>query len=271
MKNITDFHANNNKVMLVDGDLLAYRITSSLEEPIDWGDDVWTLHSDLKKGKDIWQQDIEYYKTYTHSKDVIICFSDNHNYRKDFDKDYKSYRKKIRKPVTYSPLRSWIKKNYKYVQFPNLEGDDVLGLLATGVHKGNNVIISGDKDMRTIPTWHCFIGDNQIEYVDEKLADLNFCLQTLTGDQADGYKGCKGIGAVKASRVLHDKKNLEDMWNAVIEEFERNNQTYEDAYHQARLARILRAGEYDYETNKIKLWEYKYEHYRDTRSNAKAS
>ena len=50
MKNMNDFFNNTNKVMIVDGDLIVYKIASSLEEPIDWGDDVWTLHSDLGKG-----------------------------------------------------------------------------------------------------------------------------------------------------------------------------------------------------------------------------
>jgi DNA polymerase I len=137
-----------------------------------------------------------------------------------------------------------------------------LGLLATGVHKTNNVIISGDKDMRTIPTWHCFIGDDSIEYVDQQKADYNFCTQVLVGDQADGYKGCVGVGAVKASRVLLDKKSIDELWEAVIQEYERNKQTFEDAYHQARLARILRKGEYNYENHKVSLWDYKYKDYK---------
>jgi DNA polymerase-1 len=271
MRNVIEFHENNQKVMLVDGDLLAYKITSSLEEPIDWGNDVWTLHSDLKVGKDLWTQQIEYYKNYTHSKEVIICFSDKENYRKHFEPTYKSYRKTIRKPVTYSSLRDWIKKNYKWISFPKLEGDDVLGLLATGSYKTNNVVISGDKDMRTIPTWHVFIGDDSLELVDETKADLNFCTQVLTGDQADGYKGCVGVGAVKASRVLLGKKTLEEMWEAVVLEYERNKQSFEDAYHQARLARILRNGEYNFLTHEPTLWSFKYEHYRDTRQGKKAS
>lgn len=271
MKNVVEFHANKNKVMLVDGDLLAYRITSAIEEPIDWGNDVWTLHSDLKVAKQMWEQDIKYYLEYTHSKQTIVCFSDTKNYRKELDKTYKSYRKGIRKPVCYSALKDWIKDNYKFVQLPNLEGDDAIGILATGVHKTNNVIISGDKDMRTIPTWHVFIGDNQLEYVDELKADYNFCTQVLIGDKSDGYKGCEGVGAVKASRVLLNKKSLEELWEAVILEYERNEQTFEDAYHQAKLARILRAGEYDYHTSIPKLWNYKYEHYKDTRTGRRAS
>ena len=49
------------------------------------------------------------------------------------------------------------------------------------------------------------------------------------------------------------------------------NMTFEDAYHQARLARILRKGEYDFATSKPKLWSFQYEHYRDTRQGKKAS
>ena len=271
MKNMNDFFDNTNKVMIVDGDLVVYKIASSLEEPIDWGNDVWTLHSDLGKGKTILQQTINHYKDKTKSKEVIFAFSDKNNFRKELDKGYKSYRKKIRKPICYAPLRRWAEQNYNFYTLPNLEGDDVIGILATQHYKTNNVIISGDKDMRTIPSWHCFIGDDQLEFVDEQQADKNFCLQVLTGDQTDGYKGCPGVGAVKANRVLHDKFNINEMWKAVIEEFERNKLSFEDAYHQARLARILRKDEYDFATNQPNLWNFEYEYYRNSRADKKAS
>ena len=271
MKNINDFYANDNKVMIVDGDLIIYKITSGLEEPINWGNDMWTLHSDLAVGKQLFQQNMEYYKNYTKSKEIIIAFSDKVNFRKVFDKTYKSHRKNIRKPICYQPLRKWVEQNYNFYVLPTLEGDDVIGILATEHYKTNNVIISGDKDMRTLASWHCFIGDDQLEYVDERGADYNFCTQVLVGDSADGYKGLVGCGAVKASRVLLDKKNIDEMWEAVILEYERAGFTFEDAYHQARLARILRSGEYDFATSKPKLWSYKYEHYKDTRANKKAS
>ena len=48
MKTINDYYNNTEKVMLVDGDLLAYKLTSSLEEVIDWGSDNSTLWSDFK-------------------------------------------------------------------------------------------------------------------------------------------------------------------------------------------------------------------------------
>lgn len=271
MTNMNDFFANTNKKMLVDGDLLVYKITSSLEEPIDWGNDIWTLSSDLHKGKQIFAQTIAFYWKLTKAKDAIIVFSDKENFRKKIDNLYKSHRKKIRKPISYSAMRKWIEETHHTICYPNLEADDAIGLLATGEYKNNCVIVSGDKDMRTIPAWQCCIIDDQIEYVDENLADYNFCTQTLTGDQTDGYKGCVGVGAVKASRVLNEKKNINECWEAVVEEYKRNKYSTDDAYHQARLARILREGEYDYKTNKVKLWDYKYEQFRNTEENRKAS
>ena len=271
MNSMNKFFANKNKKMLVDGDLIVYKITSSLEEPIDWGNDIWTLSSDLHKGKQLFLQSIAYYLELTKSSEAIILFSDKENFRKKIDSFYKSHRKKIRKPISYSPMRTWIEETHHTICYPNLEADDAIGLLATGEHKDNCVIVSGDKDMRTIPSWQVCIIDDQIEYVDEQLADYNFCTQTLTGDQTDGYKGCVGVGHIKASRGLLDKKDLPNCWEAVIKEYQRNKYSIDDAYHQARLARILREGEYDYKTNKIKLWDYNYEQFRNTEENRKAS
>ncbi|ANS05749.1 exonuclease [uncultured phage_Deep-GF0-KM16-C193] len=271
MKNINEFFSNTEKYMLVDGDLLSYKITSGLEEAINWGNDNWTLWSDFNLAKQLWQQSIGFYMGLTKSKNPIICFSDAKNFRKQLDSSYKSFRKKIRKPICYKPLRDWIEKTHQCVSHKVLEGDDTIGLLATGKYKNNCVIVSGDKDMRTIPAWQICIVDDQIEKVDNDLADYNFCTQVLTGDQTDGYKGLKGCGHIKASRVLLDKKKLREQWEAVIREYVRNQYDINDVYHQARLARILRDGEYDYKTQQPILWSYEYEHYRNFRENKKAS
>ena len=271
MKTINDFYNNTEKVMLVDGDLLAYKLTSSLEEVIDWGNDNWTLWSDFKIAKQLWTQSIAFYMGLTKSKNPVICFSDTKNFRKQLDSSYKSYRKKIRKPICYKALKDWIMKTHTCFVNKGLEGDDTIGLLATGANKDDCVIISGDKDMRTIPAWQLCIIDDQLEKVDNQLADYHFCTQVLTGDISDGYKGCVGVGAIKASRVLLDKKDLPELWEAVIKEYSRNKYSIDDAYHQARLARILREGEYNYETHKPKLLDFQYEHYSQFRENQKPS
>ena len=79
------------------------------------------------------------------------------------------------------------------------------------------------------------------------------------------------MGAVKASRVLLDKKDLTNCWEAVLREYTRCKYHIDDAYHQARLARILRDGEYDFQTNQPKLWSYSYEHYKNFTDSRKAS
>jgi len=76
------------------------------------------------------------------------------NFRKQIDSDYKSYRKGIRKPVCYKALRDWVIKTYPSKVYKNLEADDTIGILATGEYKNKCIIISGDKDMRTIPANH---------------------------------------------------------------------------------------------------------------------
>ena len=41
------------------------------------------------------------------------------------------------------------------------------------------------------------------------------------------------------------------MWEAVLQEYTRNGYSVDDAYHQSRLARILREGEYDYKNKNL--------------------
>ena len=125
--------------------------------------------------------------------------------------------------------------------------------------------------MRTIPAPQVCITDDQIEIIDENLADYNFCTQVLKGDSSDGYTGLVGCGAVKASRILLKPKRIEDMWDAVVQEYLRNGYTIDDCYHQARLARILRAGEYIKSKGLPKLWDCNYEKYRRTRQNKKSA
>lgn len=93
MKTLNSFLKDNKKMMLVDGDLLAYKVASALEEPTDWGNDQWTLHCDFGVAKQIFAQNLKYYMDKTHAGTYLIVFSDMLNFRKQIDDSYKSYRK----------------------------------------------------------------------------------------------------------------------------------------------------------------------------------
>jgi len=247
---------NKNKTLLVDGSVLIYRIASALEEATEWEFDFWTLHCDFALAKKTLVQTIEYYKENLKCKRVTIALDDKNNFRNKIFPEYKSNRKKTRKPIVHKPLKEYIKTQYECLSYPTLEGDDVLGILATSEEHFNNcIVLSSDKDMRTIPGLHHFIHDSSTELVDEKTANYNFMYQTLKGDLTDNYPGCPGVGGVKAERALAKcNKDLPSMWEAVVAEYVRANLKEDDALTQARLARILRVSDWDNKKNKPKLW-----------------
>jgi len=75
-------------------------------------------------------------------------------------------------------------------------------------------------------------------------------MQAVAGDSVDGYSGCPGIGPVRAERMLKDQPD----WAKVVEIYESKKLSADDALVQARVARILRFGEYDQVTETVKLW-----------------
>ena len=93
------------------------------------------------------------------------------------------------------------------------------------------------------------IGGNLL-IITEKEADYWHFFQTLTGDTIDGYSGCPGIGAVNAKRILDEDPS----WESVVKTFNKKGFTEEDALVQARCARILRASDYNFDTEEVILW-----------------
>jgi DNA polymerase-1 len=79
--------------------------------------------------------------------------------------------------------------------------------------------------------------------------------QTLVGDTSDGYKGCPGVGKVKAEKLLIDAmENGVPLWTVVKAQYEAKDLTEADALTQARLARILRWSDWDNEKKEPILW-----------------
>ena len=68
-------------------------------------------------------------------------------------------------------------------------------------------------------------------------------IQTLAGDQTDGYAGVPGIGVKRAVQLFEENGYN---WKTVVDAFEAKGLTEEDALTNARLAKILTASDYDF-------------------------
>ena len=86
---------------------------------------MWTLHADFNLAKQTLENAIKHFYEKLNCDEIIIALDDKENFRKTVYPDYKSNRKKIRKPITVKPLKDYLKSKYHCVTYPGLEGDDV--------------------------------------------------------------------------------------------------------------------------------------------------
>lgn len=207
----------------------------------------------------------------------FVCLSDRRTFRMDLlpphtdgsvgRLGYKGQRKQVPRPILLDGLRTKFAdaSPYRVLLIKGLEADDVCGISA-GQLQGqghHTTIVSPDKDLLQIPGTVCTprIGAKPVyTEVTREMGDRMHLLQTLMGDTCDNYRGLPGWGARKAGEVLDlmDLARLEhrDRWASVIEFFEAAGLTREDALVQARVARILRAEDWDATAKAPILWEF---------------
>jgi len=183
-----------------------------------------------------------------------MCFTSYPTFRHEIFPEYKLNRIGKRKPLALKSIIKKIKNEYESAAYPNLEGDDVLGLLATNGQYKNPIIVSVDKDMKTIPCK--LIQEDEILHITEKKADRHWFEMSLAGDSGDGIAGLKGMGMVTASKTLANTPDTRDaLWSKVQETYTKKGYSIADAILNARLTRILREGDYNYSTGEVKLWQ----------------
>jgi DNA polymerase-1 len=136
---------------------------------------------------------------------------------------------------------------YNTIIYKGLEADDVLGILGTS--NPDTIIWSEDKDLLTVPARHWLNGE--VATITEEEADYNLAYQTLVGDSTDNYSGCPTVGPKTANKLLSNGCG----WDKVVAAFKAKGLSEEVALENARLARILRNGEYDTDTGEVKLWQ----------------
>lgn len=239
--------------LLFDADIIAFKAAAATEQPINWGDGIWTLHG--------YEQDvIDHAMSYMQSvadkldtQDVLLFLTGANNWRKDILPSYKSNRKDTRKPLMLPFIRQFMVDTLDATIVDTLEADDLLGIEATSTD--DCIIVSEDKDLKTIPAMvYNPQKDDEPVLIPEFTAAWNHMFQTLTGDSTDGYSGCPKVGPVAAKKILQDIDKVEDLWPAVVAAFKKHNLSEEVALQQAQVARICHASDFDKETGKVIPW-----------------
>ncbi len=183
---------------------------------------------------------------------TVFSCSREDNFRRGIYAPYKTNRT-AEPPAMLDAARQLLAEAGPTITRPKVEADDVMGILQTNGKIAHTVIVSVDKDMRSIPGLHLNpTKDDFPVRVTLEEADHAFYVQWLTGDPTDGYPGIKGVGKVKAEKIIRYAENGTE--RAILEAYRNAGKTPFEAMEQAACARILRAEDWSVEGGPI-LWE----------------
>ena len=232
--------------LLIDADYIVYKSCAAAETEIDFGEDLIVVTSNFSDVMKNINRELDKIKKEFFDSTLILFFSHHTNFRKKLFPNYKGHRNR-KKPCGYKRAIKALELEYEVIVMEELEADDALGIYATA-HPGN-VIVSPDKDMKQIPG-QLYNMEDMMSVTPEEGERMHY-LQTLSGDQTDGYSGVPGMG-MKRAAAWFDKYGYN--WDAVTRAFLEKDLDERDALMNARLAKILTVNDYDFSTGQPILW-----------------
>ena len=249
--------------LILDSDILLFQTMAAMEVDIELQPDVYTRYVRLDDARQEYYEKVEAlqqkfdapYETTYH------CFTTGSFFRKDIYPDYKGNRRGSKKPIGYAALKSEILANeQRSMQHDKIEADDLIGIIATSLQYElkDYVIASRDKDLKQIPGRHYWFGEDEV-FIGLEQAERNWWEQVLIGDKVDNIPGCPTIGPVRAAREVAswDMSKPLECWEKAVHVYGTKGkveQPYQSALTAARLTRLLRTGDYDFETKVCKIW-----------------
>jgi hypothetical protein len=124
------------------------------------------------------------------------------------------------KPVHFQALRCHLVTSWGFTVVKGIEADDAVGIAAYAVPEDETIMVHIDKDLNQFRGWHYNYRKKQKYYVSEFEGLVAFYTQILTGDRIDNIIGLKGIGPVKAKKILADCTNETELYTAVLKAYD---------------------------------------------------
>lgn len=224
-------------IALIDADSLLYKVGFALEDTIDWDcDDNYSHYSNLEKQQQSIKDKVNTIVKATGCDSYELWLTGSGNFREDNPLGYKQNRLGIRKPTDFSDLKKWLIDNMNTKVAVGIEADDMVVYL-----KDNNydkyILCAIDKDvLYQTEGSHYDYGRETTVTISKDEAIWFAYYQTLAGDATDGYKGCPGIGKVKATKLIEGIYDEVELWKIVVTTYLDKGLTEEDAINTMRLA-----------------------------------
>ncbi|MFH0979440.1 MAG: 5'-3' exonuclease H3TH domain-containing protein, partial [Candidatus Roizmanbacteria bacterium] len=197
-----------------------------------------------------------------HPEYLVSCFdTPKPTFRNKLFKEYQSQRPKIENDfIVQIPLvkQALDAAGVERIEKDGFEADDIIGTI-TKIFETNNfrvIILTGDKDIFQLITENVYVAAPQLGLVNVKIFDKSevekkleilpnqiIDYKALVGDPADNYPGAKGIGPKTASKLIHQFKtvdkiyeNLEKIESEKVKEILKNEK--ENVFLSKKLATI---------------------------------
>lgn len=217
-------------IALIDGDMMCYRIGFSCNEETEEVA-LKTLDSFLCEIMSELLMELEDGASLSHE----MFLTGQGNFRDDYavTAPYKGNRSGMEKPIHLQALRNHLLNSWDGYMANGEEADDAIAIRATQL-EDEAVIVSLDKDFDQVKGWHYNFLKQSLYYITEEEGIHNFYCQFLTGDRVDNIIGVKGIGPVKANKLLADK-DVPSKFSVCVEKL-----GYERAVENGRLLYLRR-------------------------------
>lgn len=254
-----------NPVLLVDGDIVAYRCAAAAEKTkyLVLDRDGPEFYDTAKEAKamagdePVWsRKELEPVEHAIGGANALlgslsnkfplapikVFISGERNFRDGIWKTKKYKGNRIaEKPKHLEAVRKHLVSQWSAVVSQNQEADDDIGI-ASGQ---STVVVSTDKDLDQIPGWHYNWVQDRLYYVTEEDAEKFLWQQVISGDPTDNIPGLPDYGPAKGKKFVdsyfnHEVSLVISLEEAVCDLYKSLGFGYEYFHEQRTLIEILR-------------------------------